>query len=179
MFDEKTGRPLASYEWEPKFKKAIEQDYPEMIYDIDNHSLSGSLNGDLVTVIIDSIFLKNAVKFMNIMAQNDTIFVRFCNKSEGDIPKDAPIMTMGQFFEFTGSTYDIDVEQRFKGVGEVPTDLLFRSTMNPALRKLYKITMDDIPEAMRILTILHGDNASHDRKLLIENDKFTLEDIDN
>ena len=51
--------------------------------------------------------------------------------------------------------------------------------MNPALRKLYKITMDDIPEAMRILTILHGDNASHDRKLLIENDKFTLEDIDN
>ena len=162
--------------WEIPFKKNIEKDFPEMTFDISTHSLSGSLHGDMVTVIVDEIFMKNAKKFMNILAQNDNLYVRFTNKNE---PESMILCTIGDFLEATGQRYSVDIAQRFKGIGEVPQELLFRSTLNPAIRKLIKVTMDDPLKADETFNILHGTTTSDERKKLIDGDQFTLEDLDN
>lgn len=162
--------------WETRFKEVIEKDFPEMTFDVVTHSLSGSLHGDMVTVIVDDIFIKNSRKFMNILAQNDNLYVRFTNKNE---PESLILCTIGDFLNATGQTYNVDIAQRFKGIGEVPQELLFRSTLNPAVRKLIKVTMDDPLKADETFNILHGDNTSDERKKLIEGDWLTLEDLDN
>lgn len=162
--------------WEIPFKKKIEKDFPEMTFDTTTHSLSGSLHGDMVTVIVDSIFMKNAKKFINVLINNDNLYVRFTNKNE---PESMIMCTIGDFLEATGQRYNVEIAQRFKGIGEVPEELLFRSTLNPALRKLIKVTMDDPLKADETFNILHGDSTSDERKKLIEGDWLTLEDLDN
>ncbi len=167
------------HSWEMKFKSVIEQDFPELVFDTTNHSLDGSYMGDSVSVIIDAIFMNNAKPLIRVMALNEAFFIRYKNKNDSEA--DYRIVSIGQFLDIVDGKYTLDIDQRFKGIGEVPVDLLFRSTMNPAMRKLYKITMDDVDEAMKTLTILHGSGqeASDARKKLIDNDSFTLEDIDN
>ena len=58
---------------------------------------------------------------------------------------------------------------------------MFRTMMNPKTRKLIRITMKDVEDAMETLKILHGDSAEMRemrRKILDEAD-ITLDDIDN
>ena len=66
-----------------------------------------------------------------------------------------------------------------KGVGEVEEDLLFRTVINPKLRKLYKITIADVDSALKVIEVLHGRQFAEERKNMIKDKEFTLEDIDN
>lgn len=165
-----------SYGWEAQFKSVIEKDFPEVTYDVGDHSLIGSYNTESVSLIVDQLFIKNATPLIKIMAKNPTLFVYYKNKNDSEEPI---VATIGGFLAAVDAPYSPDVEQRFKGIGELPEDLLFRSVMNPTMRKLYKITMSDVDKAMKTLAIIHGEKFSDERKKLIDNDNFTLEDIDN
>lgn len=160
-----------------RFKKRIEKDFPEMKFDLIDRSLTGSFEGQYVSAIVDDIFLKNAKKLMKIMTMNPTFYVACRNAN--DKKDDYDLYSIGQFLNMMDSKYSIDLEQRFKGVGEVEPDLLFRSTLNPKARKLYRFTMNDIKAAMATINILHGRTSSDQRKNLINDSNFTLEDIDN
>jgi DNA gyrase subunit B len=58
---------------------------------------------------------------------------------------------------------------RFKGLGEMNSEQLWETTMNPKTRKLKKIYIEDALEADRVFTMLMGDDVQARKEFIQEN----------
>ncbi len=68
--------------------------------------------------------------------------------------------------------------QRSKGLGENEADMMWMTTMNPASRRLVKVTPDNAKETKRVFELLLGDNLAGRKEYIAKNGSLYLDDID-
>lgn len=66
--------------------------------------------------------------------------------------------------------------QRFKGLGEMNADELYKTTMDPENRRLMRVNLTDAALAEKRIHVLMGDHVEPRKEWINENVDFTLED---
>ncbi|MBO5223760.1 MAG: DNA gyrase subunit B [Clostridia bacterium] len=71
--------------------------------------------------------------------------------------------------------------QRYKGLGEMNAEQLWSTTLDPQKRKMIKVSIEDVAEAEKMVTVLMGDAVDQRKAYIVEHSNFNKKDafIDN
>ncbi len=79
--------------------------------------------------------------------------------------------------QVAGGKEDTVHVQRYKGLGEMNSEQLWETTMNPATRTLKQVTIDSAAEADRVFSMLMGDEVPPRREFIETHAKYARLDV--
>lgn len=134
-----------------------------------------------LSIFNDEFFASNDYKTLSRAAetfkgliQDDAIVYR----GQGDKRKQESISDFRQSVQWLNSQANDSVEkQRYKGLGEMNAEQLWDTTMNPEVRRLLRVQIEDAIAADQIFETLMGDKVEP-RREFIESNALTVSDLD-
>ena len=130
---------------------------------------------------IQTLLLTFFYRYMKPLIENGHVYIALpplykMSQGKGKNEKIAYAWTDGELNEIRKHFSKGAILQRYKGLGEMNADQLWETTMNPESRTLIQVTLDDVAQAEKRVSVLMGDKVEPRRKWIENNVEFTLEE---
>ncbi|QJD90288.1 DNA topoisomerase (ATP-hydrolyzing) subunit B [Duganella dendranthematis] len=139
-------------------------------------------HGNVKVSSIDADFVRSAD--YRVLADAATTFTgllgegAYVRRGEGERTKESAVVDFHQAMQWLRDESERVVsKQRYKGLGEMNPEQLWETTMDPTVRRLLKVQIEDAIAADQIFTTLMGDDVEP-RRAFIENNALRAGNID-
>ena len=126
---------------------------------------------------IKTLLLTFFFRFMPQLIENGNVYIALPPLFKIRKNKDYYVYTDDELKKTIEKLGGNPVVNRFKGLGEMSSQQLWETTMNPKTRKIKKIYIEDAVEADHTFSMLMGDDVQGRKDFIAENAKEAMLDV--
>lgn len=157
------------------FMSRIQEKFPEVTINQETHTIKGVVNGKFCSIKINKRFIRQAEELIPIYRKYQyKLFVLEKGKDE------SVEMSIGEFLDQTVKL-SAKILSRFKGLGELNADDMFKTALDINNRVSIQYTVEDAEKELEIFRKLHGTGTKEisARKQMMSEYKIARDDLDN
>ena len=157
------------------FMSRIQEKFPEITVNTTNQTLNGVVNGKFCSIKVNRRFIRQAEDLIPVYRKYQYLLV-VSEKGKDEINT----WSIGEFLDQTVKL-SAKILARFKGLGELNADEMFKTALDINNRVSIQYTIEDAEKEMEIFRKLHG-NGKKDmeaRKQMMAEYKIARDDLDN